>query len=255
MGMQDVEVKPGVLNITNYGLGARGVDIGSTNGDVWYPVYDGHGNMVATLSKSGSGYNVSNRRSYDPWGNLRLGIIYTEPTGRYCANLGHKTDDESAMIYMRARYSEPSVGRFINEDSAMDGNNWFIYCHNKPVGNVDETGKFALNLGVVALLALAGMVEAFWEPQDPVDKIVKQLLNSVLVGISNAQLAIQAGIACDPRQLGMNYAYLALGVGITSIMVLCAISQIVLLMMIVNMDTEGPEAEQILDKAGQLLVH
>jgi len=96
MGMQDVEVKPGVLNITNYGLGARGVDIGSTNGDVWYPVYDGHGNMVATLSKSGSGYNVSNRRSYDPWGNLRLGSIYTEPTVRYCANLGHKPDDESA---------------------------------------------------------------------------------------------------------------------------------------------------------------
>ncbi len=143
MGMQDVEVKPGVLNITNYGLGARGVDIGSTNGDVWYPVYDGHGNMVATLSKSGSGYNVSNRRSYDPWGNLRLGSIYTEPNGRYCANLGHKTDDESAMIYMRARYYEPSVGRFISEDPARDGTNWMTYVDNAPVLCVDQSGKVA----------------------------------------------------------------------------------------------------------------
>ena len=57
--------------------------------------------MVATLSKSGSAYNVSNRRSYDlskkrKAGNLLLGSIYTEPNGRDCANLGHKTDDESA---------------------------------------------------------------------------------------------------------------------------------------------------------------
>ncbi len=47
MIQNNVDVKPGVLNVTNYGLGARGVDVGSTNGDVWYPVYDGHGNMVA----------------------------------------------------------------------------------------------------------------------------------------------------------------------------------------------------------------
>ena len=140
MGIQDVEVKPGVLNITNYGLGARGVDIGSTNGDVWYPVYDGHGNMVATLSKSGSGYNVSNRRSYSPWGDLRMGTTYTDPTGRYCANLGHKTDDESAMIYMRARYYEPSVGRFISQDRAREGTNYYVYCHNNPIRLQDPTG-------------------------------------------------------------------------------------------------------------------
>ena len=97
--------------------------------------------MVATLSKSGSGYNVSNRRSYDPWGNLRLGSIYTEPNGRYCANLGHKTDDESAMIYMRARYYEPSVGRFISEDPAMDGHNWFVYADNCSSYNIDISGK------------------------------------------------------------------------------------------------------------------
>ena len=168
MGMQDVEVKPGVLNITNYGLGARGVDIGSTNGDVWYPVYDGHGNMVATLSKSGSGYNVSNRRSYDPWGNLRLGSIYTEPNGRYCANLGHKTDDESAMIYMRARYYEPSAGRFISEDRVMSRANWYIYCNNNPVtrsdrsGNIeDEDAQTKLAVEVIgAFLSLIGLVAA-----------------------------------------------------------------------------------------------
>jgi RHS repeat-associated protein len=209
--------------------------------------------MVATLSKSGSGYNVSNRRSYDPWGNLRLGSIYTEPNGRYCANLGHKTDDESAMIYMRARYYEPSVGRFISEDPAMDGNNWAIYCYNNPVNKVDRDGKWGAVVGGVFLLL--ELFEAFWEPQDPVDKIAKQLLNSVLLGVGAVEFAISMAMKVDPRQLGMASAWMLVGAGVASIMFVCALSQIILLMMIINIDNDSLGAETILDKAGQLLVH
>gem|GEM_PF-6689855 len=35
----------------------------------------------------------------------------------YCANLGHKQDDESGLIYIRARYYEPGSGRFISQDT------------------------------------------------------------------------------------------------------------------------------------------
>jgi hypothetical protein len=42
---------------------------------------------------------------------------------------------------MRARYYEPGSGRFISEDPARDGLNWFAYCDNDPVLNVDATGK------------------------------------------------------------------------------------------------------------------
>jgi hypothetical protein len=42
---------------------------------------------------------------------------------------------------MRARYYEPSRGRFISEDPAMDGLNWFAYCGNSPLNYRDFDGK------------------------------------------------------------------------------------------------------------------
>jgi RHS repeat-associated protein len=98
--------------------------------------------MVATLARSGNNsYTVGNQRSFDAWGSVRQGAAGGDPTGRYCGNLGHKQDDESGLIYMRARYYEPTSGRFVSEDPARDGGNWFAYCGNNPVGFADSSGK------------------------------------------------------------------------------------------------------------------
>jgi RHS repeat-associated protein len=98
---------------------------------------------MATLSLSGSGagWNIANERSYDVWGLVRSGATTGGPKGRYVAHLGHVQDDESGLIYMRARYYEPESGRFISEDPAMDGSNWFTYCANDPVNFGDYSGK------------------------------------------------------------------------------------------------------------------
>lgn len=50
-------------------------------------------------------------------------------------------DDESGLVYMRSRYYEPESGRFISEDKAMDGKNWFVYCNNNPIAFNDISGK------------------------------------------------------------------------------------------------------------------
>jgi RHS repeat-associated protein len=63
------------------------------------------------------------------------------PAAQYCANLGHLTDAETGPVYMRARYYEPWTGRFLSEDPAMDGTNWYVYCGNDPVGRVNRDGK------------------------------------------------------------------------------------------------------------------
>ena len=42
---------------------------------------------------------------------------------------------------MRARYYDPSNGRFIGEDPAGKGENYFMYCGDNPVSYVDSTGK------------------------------------------------------------------------------------------------------------------
>lgn len=62
------------------------------------------------------------------------------PSQRYCANLGHVEDEESDLIYMRARYYEPWSGRFVSEDPARDRSNWYLYSNNKPSLLVDFTG-------------------------------------------------------------------------------------------------------------------
>ena len=42
---------------------------------------------------------------------------------------------------MRARYYDPAIGRFISEDPARDGLNWYGYCDANPVNLVDPEGR------------------------------------------------------------------------------------------------------------------
>ena len=166
MGMHDVETDANSVwqKTTDYALGARGVDAISTTTSsgttVAYPIYDAHGNMISTLSKSGTNaYTFTAVRTFDAWGVIRRGAASGEPKGRYCANLGHKQDDESGLVYMRARYYEPSSGRFVSEDPARDGANWFIYAGNSPTKNADLTGKAKGDTAALMFL-LVGIITA-----------------------------------------------------------------------------------------------
>ncbi|MCO5297495.1 MAG: RHS repeat-associated core domain-containing protein [Fimbriimonadaceae bacterium] len=147
---------------TRYGLGPRGIDwietsISGSQRNQQYPLYDGHGNMIDTISLEG---DLANLRAYDAWGGVRAQAgVTTDPNTRYCANLGHKQDDESGLIYMRARFYDSGTGSFISQDPAMDGANWFVYCNNDPVNMVDADGRSALALG----LALGFAVYFCWQ--------------------------------------------------------------------------------------------
>ncbi len=56
---------------------------------------------------------------------------------KYC---GEYFDSETGLIYLRARYYDPAIGRFISEDPVKDGLNWYVYCSNNPVMFVDPLG-------------------------------------------------------------------------------------------------------------------
>ena len=56
---------------------------------------------------------------------------------RYC---GEYQDAETGLIYLRARYYDPTTSRFINEDPIRDGNNWYAYCAGNPVNYWDPSG-------------------------------------------------------------------------------------------------------------------
>ena len=101
---------------------------------------------------------------------LMLGGSKTVP-GPDCANLGHKQDDESwlpvstsfaslsgAGIYVRARYYEPTSGRFLSEDPDRQAGNWFSYCENAPVAFGDASGKDIINMLVGLGFALTSLI-------------------------------------------------------------------------------------------------
>lgn len=142
---------------TRYGIGARGVDYiakTASSTTVAYPLYDAHGNMIATVNTSGT---LADGRYYDAWGNvIGSGSATGEPKGRYCANLGHVQDDESGLIYMRARYYEPWSGRFVSEDALKAGTNWFSYAFQNPIGKVDPDGEFPVEEVLKWLSGLLG---------------------------------------------------------------------------------------------------
>jgi len=100
-------------------------------------LYDGHGNWVRTMA---SDYTLSGWQFRGVWGELQgvLGV------GRgYCANLGHP-EDETGLVSMRARYYEPATGRFLSEDPAWDGVNWYLYADGNPAIIVDPSGCLTL---------------------------------------------------------------------------------------------------------------
>ena len=109
-----------------------------TTGAVKWYVYDGLGSVVGEIDPAG---NMTATRYHDVYGLVR------SPTGNrtsahgFVGSLGHISEDNTGLIYMRARYMDPALGRFVSEDPAGDSDNWYVYCNNEPVNRYDKTGE------------------------------------------------------------------------------------------------------------------
>ena len=107
----------------------------------WY-VYDGLGSVLGEVDVTG---NLTSTKKHDVYG-IDRGIT-GNPTSKhgFVGQLGHTSEDETGLIYMRARYYDTIIGRFISEDPAKDSVNWFNYCRNSPTNLVDKSGKSPLD--------------------------------------------------------------------------------------------------------------
>ncbi|RDY26577.1 RHS repeat-associated core domain-containing protein [Lachnotalea glycerini] len=82
---------------------------------------------------------VLNRYEYDAWGNVTESEERVE--NRFQFN-GQQLDPISQQYYLRARYYNPVIGRFTQEDTYRgDGLNLYAYCANNPVSYVDPSGN------------------------------------------------------------------------------------------------------------------
>ena len=144
--------------VATYLVGPRGVEYRqdeSTAERTWY-IYDGLGSVLAEVDEDG---NVDACRSYDVYGSERWSGGSSETDHAFVGGLGHTTEDATGLIYMRARWYDPAIGRFISEDPGRQGSNWFAYCNGNPVNTVDPDGRMAEEFKQ-ALKLLAGYIAA-----------------------------------------------------------------------------------------------
>ena len=119
----------------------------------YYYLYNGHGDAVQIVDTSG---NVVNSYDYDVWGNF---IEKNETIDNPFTYFGQTYDETTGLYYLRARYYDPSTGRFTQQDFAEDGYNWYVYGNQNPVMFVDYTGEIAVADDVIIAVA-AGVAAA-----------------------------------------------------------------------------------------------
>ena len=114
------------------------------NTEKQYYVTDPHGNVVQLTDGSGK---VTKTYEYDSFGNEVNPDSKDDNPFRYC---GEYYDKETEEIYLRARYYEPNVGRFLTrdtytgEDDEPESLHLYTYCENDGVNAVDPSGHDAI---------------------------------------------------------------------------------------------------------------
>ena len=137
----------------------RGNKLISKNGNEYFG-YDGHGSVVNISNESGKSIKSYD---YDAFGVELNRDVNDTNLFRYC---GEQYDNETDSIYLRARYYNPSLGRFTTEDTywnssnriygdkeykegeikypdykaIIQSENLYIYCINNPTCYLDITG-------------------------------------------------------------------------------------------------------------------
>lgn len=126
-----------------YGLSLVSRDTGSKG----YYLYNGHGDTVSIVDSSNE---ILNTYVYDEWGKVKEKIGSFDNPYLYA---GYYYDVETNNYYLLSRYYNPSIGRFISEDSYRgDYNdplslNRYVYVTNNPLIYIDPEGYFGERIG------------------------------------------------------------------------------------------------------------
>ena len=144
---------------------------GASSGTRYYYARNAQGDVIGLVNSSGT---MVIRYTYDSWGKListtGTATIGTLNPFRY---RGYIYDTETGLYYLKTRYYDPEVGRFINADATdvlllpyhhSTQYNLFAYCNNNPVNDIDDDGELSLlakiAIGVGAVIVGAAVVAA-----------------------------------------------------------------------------------------------
>ena len=107
-----------------------------SGGSQTYFLHDGLGSVTDLTDINA---NVTATYSYDVFGAIRT---QTGSSSNHWLFTGEQRDSESNFYYLRARYYDPAIGRFLGRDPLGEGNG-YSYVSNNPVNLTDPSGLSA----------------------------------------------------------------------------------------------------------------
>lgn len=122
----------------------------------FYYHYDGMGSVRGLTDSAGS---LTDAYTYDAYGNLLDKTGSTINPYRY---RGEQYDADLSSYYLRARYYQPGIGRFLTTDPVEGfstdplSRHPYMYGNCDPVNTIDPTGKISLveKLTVLAIIGI-----------------------------------------------------------------------------------------------------
>jgi len=136
------EVDADTATITRYYIyGAGLLAMVTPAGDVYNYHYNAIGSTIALTDQSRT---MVNKYAYDPFGAVINQVEAVPQPFKYVGQFGVMAEP-NGFYYMKARYYDPRVGRFISEDPiGFDGGdvNLYAYVGNNPTMQIDPNGTF-----------------------------------------------------------------------------------------------------------------
>ena len=212
-----MRIKNGVTNYYIYGAGLMyQISVAGTNTTTLTYHYDYRGSTVALSADNGT---ITDRIEYSGYGltTYRVGTNDTPFlfNGRYGVQ-----SDASGLLYMRARYYNPYLCRFISSDPSgfAGGLNHYAYANGNPVSYLDPFGLGAVGEnsssswimnGIAGTASDIGnsLVNSAYGAANLVNGAVMQIGNAALTGLGMAGAAQQTALGAvgidDPMMLGV----------------------------------------------------
>lgn len=123
--------------------------ISGTGAATWY-LPDGLGSTTGTTGSNGT---LAGSTAYSPYGQ-----VSSQSGAQATLGFTGQLQDPGGLLYLRARYLDPGIGRFLSSDSLQPnaagtvGYNPYAYADDSPTSATDPSGHFA---GIVVFVAVA----------------------------------------------------------------------------------------------------
>jgi RHS repeat-associated protein len=148
-------------SLTSY---VYGDDLISQNRSGSLSFYHYDGNMsTRQLTNAGSTIAITDTYTYDAFGNV---LTSTGSTPNNYLYTGEQYSPNAGFYYLRARYYDPEIGRFLNRDTYVGSPfepqslHKYAYAHSDPINRIDPSGHRALNL--MEMTIVMGIITFLW---------------------------------------------------------------------------------------------